>query len=287
MRIALALSICVAVASGTLRPAASDWPIRETEHDERALTLAAGRGSRVEIDNVFGSIDVAVHDGPGVRLSVTRTDQARSAEALEAARRDVTLEVAEETSLVRLYVDGLFRDCCGDRRRHRREPGYVVQYDFVVSVPREAHVDVRTVNDGHIRIAGVRGGYEVHNVNGSIAMVDVAGAGEVKTVNADIDVAYADYPRAPSSFTSVNGDLTVTFPRALSADLRLNTFNGTIYSDFDTNGLAARPPAAVRRGEKFIYKTDRSIGLRVGAGGPELGFETLNGDIRILDRGTR
>ena len=103
----------------------------------------------------------------------------------------------------------------------------------------------------------------------------------------DIAVMFAEYPRAGSSFSSVNGDLTVMFPRSLTADLRLKTFNGKIYTDFDASRMAARPPVAERQGGKFIYKIDRSIGLRVGAGGPELGFETLNGDIRIRDWGTR
>lgn len=288
MRFALVLLTVGAAVRLAATPAASEWPIRETDHESHALAGAGDGQKRVEIDNVSGSIDLAAHDGPGVSVSLTRTVKARTPEALEAARRDVVLDVKEEGPLVRLYVDGPFRDGV-DRgwRRERHEPGYVVQYDFVVSVPRDAHVDLRTVNDGHIRVAGVRGGYLVHNVNGSIEMIDVAGEGDVETVNDDIDVIYAEYPKAGSSFSSVNGNLTVMFPRALTADLRLKTFNGAIYTDFDTSPIAARPPVAERSGHKFIYKTDRSIGLRVGAGGPELGFETLNGDIRILDRGTR
>src|SRR5688572_14415460 len=114
MRVSLALSLGVVSALGFVTPpSAVDWAVRESEQEERVLALPAARGSRVEIDNVFGSIDIAVHDGPDVRVSITRTDKARSTEALEAGRREVTLEVTEETSLVRLYVDGPFRDCCG------------------------------------------------------------------------------------------------------------------------------------------------------------------------------
>lgn len=287
MRALIAFSIGSLALAWSAPPTASNWPVREVEHDERWLSLATGGALRVEIDNVFGSIEVAAHEAPGVGVSLTRTVTARTAEALEAARREVVLDVKAEGGVARLYVDGPFRDCCDDTRRRRRDPGYQVRYDFVISAPRSAHVDLRTVNDGHIRVAGIRGGYAIHNVNGPIDMVDIGGAGDVETVNDDIVVAFAEHPGAASSFSSVNGDLTVMLPRALTSDLRLETFNGKMYTDFDATRIAARPPMAERQGGKFVYKTDRSIGLRVGAGGPELGFETLNGDIRILDWGTR
>ena len=36
---------------------------------------------------------------------------------------------------------------------------------------------------------------------------------------------------------------------------------------------------------KFIYRGDRSTGMRIGNGGPEFKFDTLNGSIRIINRG--
>jgi hypothetical protein len=57
-----------------------------------------------------------------------------------------------------------------------------------------------------------------------------------------------------------------------------------MYTDFDTTALPALMPVSERKQGKFVYKSDRSAGVRVGGGGPELRFETLNGDIRILQR---
>jgi hypothetical protein len=288
MRIVLALSIGGLAAWFAARPADSDWPLREAEHVQRTLAFSGTGDKEIEIDNVWGSIEVAAHDAPGVAMSATRTVRARTEPAREAAASEVTLDVREEGPIVRLYVDGPFRDC-GTRRGRRscHDPGYVVQYDFAVSVPRDVRVCLRTVNDGDIRVSGVTGAYSVHNVNGGIEMLDVAGAGEVDTVNEDISVVFAQNPPGRSSFSSVNGDLTVLFRKSLAADLRLKSFNGELYTDFDTGPLSARPPNVERRGAAFVYKTDRSVGLRVGAGGPEISFETLNGDIHILDRGTR
>jgi hypothetical protein len=38
-----------------------------------------------------------------------------------------------------------------------------------------------------------------------------------------------------------------------------------------------------RHGEKFVFRADRYTGVRIGAGGPEIKVENLNGDIRILE----
>ena len=78
--------------------------------------------------------------------------------------------------------------------------------------------------------------------------------------------------------------MVVTFQPTLAADLRLKTFNGGMYTDFDTTTLPALTPVTERKAGKFVYKADRAAGVRVGSGGPELRFETLNGDIRILQR---
>jgi len=83
-------------------------------------------------------------------------------------------------------------------------------------------------------------------------------------------------------FKSFNGKLDVTFQPSLSADLRLKTFNGHAYTDFDVTTLPVPGESGERKDGKFVYKTDRLTSMRVGAaGGPELRFETFNGDIHI------
>ena len=62
----------------------------------------------------------------------------------------------------------------------------------------------------------------------------------------------------------------------------MKTFNGEVFSDFRVRQLPARAPSSETRGGKRVYKTDGFTGLRVGAGGPEIEFDTLNGNIRIL-----
>jgi hypothetical protein len=269
------------------------YPVKDSERIQRSLTFTGAGPHRLDIDNVFGSIQVAAHDGASVELTVNRTLAAATQERLDAARKEVTLDVKEEPSSISLYVDGPFRDCDCDRaesgRRRRdgsrwRDRQYEVRYDFVLKVPRRVGLTLSTVNRGDIKIEGTTGDFAVTNVNGGIEMLDIAGSGRVGTINKDVRIVFRTNPAGPSSFKTLNGDVVVSFQPPLSADLRMKTFNGGMYTDFDTTALPSLTPVSERKGGKFVYKSDRSAGVRVGGGGPELRFETLNGDIRILQR---
>ena len=296
--VAIALTATIAspaaiTAAGRADDNDEKYPVKDSERIQRSITFTGAGPHRLDIDNVFGSIQVAAHDGASVELTVTKTLMAATQERLEAARKEVTLDVKEEPSLISLYVDGPFRDCdCNrdaDGRRRRngtrwRDRQYEVRYDFVLKVPRRVGLTLSTVNRGDIKIEGTTGDFEVTNVNGGIEMLDIAGSGRVGTINKDVRIVFRTNPAGPSSFKTLNGDVVVSFQPPLAADLRMKTFNGGMYTDFDTTALPALTAVSERKEGKFVYKSDRSAGVRVGGGGPELRFETLNGDIRILQR---
>jgi hypothetical protein len=311
MKLMSACLFAIAVAATIASPAAitaagradnradndEKYPVKDSERIQRSLAFTGAGPHRLDIDNVSGSIQIAAHDGSNVELNVTRTLEAATPERLEAARKEVTLDVKEEPSQISLYVDGPFRDCDCDRDRDRdangrrrrdgnrwRDRQYEVRYDFVLKVPRQVGLTLSTVNRGDIKIEGTTGDFEVTNVNGGIEMLDIAGSGRVGTINKDVRIVFRSNPAGPSSFKTLNGDVVVSFQPPLAADLRMKTFNGGMYTDFDTTALPALTPVSERKGGKFVYKSDRSAGVRVGGGGPELRFETLNGDIRILQR---
>ena len=94
------------------------------------------------------------------------------------------------------------------------------------------------------------------------------------------EAAFAAAPSGPSVFRTVNGRVTVTLPGTLSADLRLKTLHGGLYTDFDTTPLPTRATAERREG-RLVFRPDRHASVRVGSGGPELTFETINGDVEV------
>jgi len=264
-----------------------DWdnemPMKDQETIRRSFIVnAAGSASKLEVDNVFGSIKVTGIAGDQIQLVVTKTIKAESKDRLDAAHKEVTLDMTQSGNSVKLYVKGPFRCNCDDCYHSHGDEGYVVHMDFELQVPLQTALNVKTINQGNIRIENVSGDYSVRNVNGSIEMLGVGGAGIAKTVNGGLKIRFRENPTANSQFASVNGSVELSFQDNLAADFRFKTFNGGVYSDFPMSALPQRPAMEEHRNGKFVFHSDRFTGGRVGSGGPEIRVENLNGDIRVL-----
>lgn len=245
---------------------------------------------RLEVDNVHGSIHVAGYNGREIQMVAEQTIRAESQDRLDAAKREVKLDTSQSGDTLAFYVDGPFRCHCDDRGdrtgvHERSHPGYRVIYDFDIKVPVATALRLGTVNGGEIRVENTTGDFDVGNVNGAIEMREVAGSGPVHTVNGGITVLFSRNPAGDSSFKTINGTIEASFRPNLAADVRVKTFNGHAYTDFDVTALPALAASPERRDGKFIYHSDRSAGMRIGNGGPQLKFDTLNGNIRIINRG--
>ncbi len=227
------------------------------------------------LDNVTGYIEVAATTGGSVEVDVDRTFRARSQDRLALARKEIRLAETQEGGLVRLVVD---------HPRNNWGDVYEFEYNFKVKVPRNTNLDLRTVNKSHILVEGTAGEFQISNVNGGIEMRDVEGSGSVRTVNGPVKVTFARNPNGPVSFKSVNGTLDVSFRRGLNADVKMKTMNGGMYTDFDVSPVALAGAQPERRDGKFLYRSHGMTGVRIGSGGPELSFETLNGEVLIRNR---
>lgn len=264
----------------------SSYKVTETETIRNTYPVAGAVGQReIEVDNVFGSVEVVGTAGDQVQLVVNKTIYAESDAKLANAKKEVTLDVKQDGDTLRFYVNGPFRcNCDGGCNNWGRDPGYSVKMDFQLQVPNRMKFKLKTVNSGNIKVSGVAGDFIVRNVNGSISMTDVAGSGAATTVNGGVTVSFRENPKENSEFKSINGNVVLHFAKQLSADFRFKTFNGGVYSDFPMTGLPQKQAAAEKKNGRFVYKSDRFTGGRVGSGGPEIKIENLNGDIRVLER---
>ena len=260
------------------------YRVSDTEEIHRTLAFPAGGAShRLVIDNLNGSITVTGYAGDDVQVSVHRVTRGDSREQLEEGKKKITLDVREEEGRIILYVNTPWRCGDGSPAFDRRDYyGYDADFTFDVRVPAATEVFVKTVNKGSITVTGVRGDFEVHNVNGPVAMTGIGGSGLASTVNGGVDVRFSRNPTGRCGFRTVNGTIEVSVPDDLSADLRLKTFNGDVRSDFDVTGLPQEVPPPRKIGRRTVYGGDEFFSVRAGSGGPAMEFETLNGDIRIL-----
>jgi hypothetical protein len=258
----------------------------------RTLTFAAGSGRVVDVRNINGFIHVEGTNDPAVQLSIRKVIRAETRDDMADAQRDVHLDFTDGAPRVEAVVRDRSGHVCGEPwnqsgpRRDRVH--YEVAFDFTVRMPRAAALRLCTINGGDVIVHGTEGDFNVENVNGLIEMTRVAGSGRAHTVNGPVTVSFTANPRAPSSFKTVNGNVDVLFLDGLSADFAMKTFNGGLFTDFDVQPLPAVVPAAgERRDGRFVYRANEHTRVRVGSGGPQISFETLNGNVRARRAGGR
>jgi hypothetical protein len=274
--------LLLALLLPALAPGRDPYRLEKKDTVTQVFTFSSPEKAKtVKIDNIFGSITVSGSRTAEVRLEAKKSLRADSPDGLQKAGREVTLKMAEKDNVLDIYVDGPFR--CRDGSTHWSDSDYVVAYDFDLQVPEQASLVLKTVNDGDILVRNVSGDLIVRNVNGHIDLQDIAGPVSGRTVNGRIRAAFRANPASACSFTTVNGDLEARFAPGLAAEFQLKTLNGGIFSDFPVSYLPPKPGTAKRENGRFVYHGRSFQGVRVGQGGPEIGMETLNGDILIAN----
>ncbi len=155
-----------------------------------------------------------------------------------------------------------------------------------IKVPKNFSLKLSTVNDGNIYVEGVNGEMEISNVNGEITLKSVSGSASMDTVNGDIKADFNSISSdANMAFSSLNGDLHITFPNSLKADVKAKSDMGDIYTDFDMQ-VSANKAEVNKNNSSGTYKVKIEQWVRgtINGGGPEMLFKTFNGDILIKSK---
>jgi DUF4097 and DUF4098 domain-containing protein YvlB len=156
---------------------------------------------------------------------------------------------------------------------------------LTIQVPSRTALDLSVVNDGDITVDGVDGDIVANNTNGAITLTNVSGAVVAHALNEDVKASFTRYSGKPMSFSSLNGTLDVTLPADIKANIKLQSDNGEVYSDFPVDMLAPTVNQTVQddrsKGGKYRLKIEKSMIGRINGGGPEITFKTFNGDIKL------
>jgi len=259
------------------------------DHSSSKLTLHfAGNGIHtLEVRAITGNITVEAYDKPDVEMVVDKTIVADTDEDLARAKREVVLDMQDNASSVGAVARYPNQGVCGEgySGSQNSQPRYEVRYDFSIRVPRNTRLQLCTINKGDVQIKGTQGDFDIRSVNGRIIMADIAGSGTAVTVNGPVTASFVRAPQSASTFKTINGEVAVTMPEGLAADLHMKTFNGSLFTDFAVQPQAVRTDVTTEKhGSMSVYRTSGFTTVRVGNGGPELTLETLNGDVRVMRR---
>jgi len=165
--------------------------------------------------------------------------------------------------------------------------------DLTISVPVHSSLSLHTVNDGDISVSNVDGELDVNDVNGAVTLVGVSGTAVAHALNGKVLVTFNRINSTkPMAFSSLNGDIDVTFPADLKANLVISSDRGDVFSDFDV-ALAPRAPQQTAaedtrgQGGRYRVKIDKQIHGTINGGGQEIQFHNFNGNIYIRKAGTK
>lgn len=236
-----------------------------------------GKPVRLNVSLVTGSITVEAHSGNSVVVEAVAPEppQGRGPATKDGLRRipatGAGMEIEEENNVVTVGADSP-----------------TLPLNLRIQVPAQTSLRLATVNAGHIKITGVRGDHELSNTNGSIEARQVAGSVVAHTVNGRVLVTFTSItPDKAMAFSTLNGDIDVTFPGNTRANLRMESQNGDIYTDFD---VAMRERAAEskegRSGGRYRVTVERAVTGSINGGGPEVRFKTFNGDVHLRRAGS-
>ncbi|MEO6877904.1 MAG: DUF4097 family beta strand repeat-containing protein, partial [Gemmatimonadaceae bacterium] len=123
---------------------------------------------------------------------------------------------------------------------------------------------------GDVSVTGAQGDVRATSVSGDIHLDGLHASSVVAhTVSGDIEVRVDQLSgRGDLEFHTVSGDVVLSLPSQLDADLSMSTVSGDLNSDF---------PITLGNGRM----NRRRIEARIGKGGRRLELTTVSGDVRI------
>jgi hypothetical protein len=234
---------------------------------------------RLLIDNIWGNVRVRVGTAGEIAVTIDEKRSAPNQELFELSKQTLFLDVQADGAGIALGVGK--PDDPTVRPRVNRCRGCRVDYQFEVTVPPGTQIDVSTVTDGGIDVAG-GGPVTASNVNGPVAVKDLQDCTAIESVNGAVEVSFTRAPSRDCSIKTINGDITLTVPGGTGLDAALSVMQGSVESEFDLEPLAL--PAKIDQREeagRFVYHIEQAAGIRLGTGGPTFNIESLNGDLRI------
>ena len=218
---------------------------------EQIYPLASG--GQFVLQNVNGSVRVEGWDRDEVEVHATKTS-ASDARDLSLVKIQVDSH-PNEVDVHTLYPDGENAE---------------VAVEYVVHVPYRVLLhSIGTVN-GSVSVRGVRGAGELRSVNGNVEVLDSSGRFSAHTTNGDLHLELASLTDgAPMNLETVNGSVTLDLPSNASADLTVRNMNGDVSSDVPVTSTATLPGSRAFRG-------------KLGHGGGPISVRTVNGGIHLV-----
>jgi putative adhesin len=262
-------------------------------------TVNVGRGQRLDVSAYGGEVTVRAWNRNAVRVEAStssrdRVEVSSSATAVSVRTQgrhgppeDVDLKISAPT-WIGLKISGVHTNARVDGIR---APITVETVEGEVNVNGgEGLVSLRSVQ-GSVSLRNAKGRISVNSVNEDVAVINSSGEVMAETVNGEIklriieaasvdantvngDISYAGPIRDGGrySFSTHNGDITLTIAEGTNASVAVSTYNGEFESEFPV------PLQGTRKGKGFNFT--------LGSGSAQVTLESFQGTIQLVRPGS-
>lgn len=255
--LALALAVqtfgaCALARSVAPGVAADDREYSERDESRQSYRLAPG--SRVELNSVSGHVTINTHSGGEAEVHIVRA--ARTRDDLRCREFNVA---ATDNSL---RLDG------GDKRAECRN--VQVQQTVNLRLPRSVNLEVTSVA-GHVTVGGIDGSVTMKSIAGHATVREAAGEAVFSSIAGHVSVNLSRLGGRGVRMSSISGNIEVGLPEGANADWRVSSISGEVTSE--------APGVTVQKVGPSSYEG------RVGAGGTEMTFNSISGNVRFRRAG--
>src|SRR5215813_2018085 len=254
-------------------------------------TVNVAKGTKLDVNNFAGDVQVKVWDRDAVRVEATHSDRetidikpgdqvlsirSRSTRGGPPRSLDYTLTVPKWMAInvsgtyADVTMDGVGGDVTVDTTRGDIKviggSGFISLKSVQGEIDLEkakGRVEVRAVNEG-IRLADISADLSAESTNGSILLDRIdSGNVDLYTVNGNISYDGPIKDKGLYRLTTHNGMIAIPVPERANATVTARTYNGGIRSTFQ---LPADPAGAERRSKRLT--------LTVGNGSAHVELES-------------
>ncbi|MCP4724539.1 MAG: DUF4097 domain-containing protein [bacterium] len=212
----------------------------------------------LNVDHVKGSINVSAYDG--ALVIVTASFRQKDIQN----PKEIQIEAQENNNTVTVTTNI-----------------HSSTIDLDILVPRNFSLKLRTYHNGIITVKNVTGEMEISNINGDIILREVSGSALLNTIDGNITAVFNEVlPDLPMAFTTIYGNVDITFPQDINATVKMKSEYGETSCDFAMRiekKRSSRNTGSARYVEEWIYGN-------INEGGAEILIKSFDGNISIKKR---
>jgi lia operon protein LiaG len=225
---------------------------------------------KVRISSVSGDIIIKSYNGDSVQVTAIKTGRDRDMVEVEDLSSGNTVELKAR------YPEHC--NCDASIRFEVMVPSEA-KYDFERLSTASGDIEVTGARgtltaksaSGDVNVTGFSGEVQVATASGDINISDVSGSVNARAASGDLNIQLARLEGSgPMEFSTASGDVIVSLPSDLDAEVSMSTVSGTLETDFPNIEVKDR-----KRG------SGRQAFGRLGNGSRTVKISTASGDVRL------